>query len=323
MSFQQIAGQEQAVRMLRRSLASGRLAHAYLFHGPAGTGKRKAARTLAQAVHCLELADDACGTCAECRKIEHGNHPLVQWIEPEGTGIRIEQIRRLQKDYSYRSAEGRPKVYILVHADRMTTEAANSLLKFLEEPEANVLAILLSDNGHAVLPTLRSRSQWVRFVPMSPRNMLAALAEEGHPEPLIRSAVHLASGIDGARELIQLNEFAEVRNVVIKLMQASRPGAASLIIQSDLVKAGLAEHAGMAIDLILLWLKDLIHLLAGRRGSVVFVDHIGQLERQARTREMAWWIGCMEYAFRTKRMLRTHVNPQLALEQLIIRIQGG
>lgn len=322
MSFQSIIAQDQAIGMLRSSLRNQRLSHAYLFSGPSGTGKRRAAMAFAQAIYCTELDDDACGHCIECRKVEHGNHPDLQLVEPDGQFIKIDQIRTLQRDFAYRTSGARHKVYVIVHADRMTMEAANSLLKFLEEPTHAVVAVLVSDNGHAVLPTLQSRSQWVSFVPMSPKAIYATLKAEGATDALALPAAHLVSGIDAAREIIQLNWFAEIRNVMIKLMKEclNGPASASIAIQTMVIKTELSDRVDTLLDLLVLWFKDMINVQSGRREQLVFVDQEDWLARQAYTREASEWIECMEVALDAKRRLRSHVSSQLALEQCFIRI---
>ncbi len=97
MPFTSIRGQQHAKRLLQNGLRSDTLSHAYIFTGPVGTGRKKMAFALAQAVYCTGMKDDACGTCLECRKVEHGNHPDLHWIEPDGASIKIEQVRELQK----------------------------------------------------------------------------------------------------------------------------------------------------------------------------------------------------------------------------------
>jgi DNA polymerase-3 subunit delta' len=322
MSFQQIAGQDRAVRTLQNSLRERRLSHAYLFSGPPGTGKRRAALCFAKAIFCLRQGDDACGQCPECRKVENGNHADLLIVEPDGQFIKIEQIRSLQRGFSYRTSNGRPKVTIIVHADRMTTEAANSLLKFLEEPTDNAVAILISDNGHAVLPTLQSRSQRIDFVLVPPRLICEALRQEGCPEELARPAAHLVSGLDAAREIVQFNGFAGIRSVVIQLMKehVSDPARASIAVQNDVIKQEWADRLDLVLGLMVLWFKDMIHIRSGRRDRIVFADQAEWLAKQAYTREPSVWIACMEHVLEAGRRLKSHVSAQLVLEQLLIRI---
>jgi len=322
---QDIPGQERAIGILRSAMRSGRLSHAYLFSGPAGTGKRRAAEWFAQALFCETLVDDACGQCLECRKIAHGNHPGLHFIEPDGTSVKIDQIRELQRDFAVRADTGKPHVYIISQAERMTAEAANSLLKFLEEPSSGTIAVLLSDNGGALLPTLQSRCQRIAFLPVSPETVRETLIREGAAPELAAAAAHVAGGLHGARNYIQLPAFAEIRNIVVQLMKegAGRAGAASLLIQQRIVKGGLAEHAETVLDLCLLWFKDMVNIQAGRADRLVFADEREWLTRHAFSKDVRYWIRCIEAAIDAKRKLRAHVQPQLALEQLMIRVQGG
>ena len=131
MTFARILGHERQKDILRRALAGGRLAHAYLFEGPEGVGKRLMALALVRAVFCPE---GGCGVCAACRKVDHHNHPDLHLLEPDGTLIKIEQIRAIQKELSYRPLEARKKVCLIDSADRMNQAAGNALLKTLEEP---------------------------------------------------------------------------------------------------------------------------------------------------------------------------------------------
>lgn len=325
MSFHMIHGQEHAKRMLQNGLKLGKLSHAYIFSGPAGSGRKEMARKLAQAVFCTEKDDDACGGCLECRKVEHGNHPDLHWIQPDGSSVKIEQIRDLQKQFAYRSKTDQKKIYVIEQADKMTVHAANSLLKFLEEPGADVIAILITENGQALLPTIKSRAQWIPFTPRSKEEMTELLCKEGLPSELVRPAVHLAAGLDAARQLIQGNWFAEARNVMLQLARETltRFPHALLTAQQQVIKTELVERIPVILDLWLLWLKDMIHLRYGRKESVIYIDQAEWMATHAMSRETSYWVSSMEHVLELQKRLRFHANPQLALEKLMIDLQGG
>ena len=136
----QTVGHDWAVTLLRRSLAGGRVAHAYLFSGPPQIGKTRLALELAQALNCAQ-PDPPCGRCPSCLKIARGTHPDVRLVEGEGAGgsLKIDQVRALQREAALAPYEGRYRVFILRQMDRATLEAANCLLKTLEEPPGHVV----------------------------------------------------------------------------------------------------------------------------------------------------------------------------------------
>lgn len=324
MSFQEFTGQRRAVQVLQNALKRNSLAHAYIFSGPVGTGRKRMAVTLAQAVYCLQQDGEACGECLECRKVENDNHPDFYWIEPDGATIKIDQIRELKRKFGYRATHASTKIYVLNNAERMTVQAANSLLKFLEEPVAKVVAILIAENGQALLPTIRSRAQWIPFLPMSPLRMAEILINEGYPHDLVRSAVHLSAGLEAARELIQLNWFAETRNIVIQLAKASQddPVSALSMIQHQVMKGEAAAHLSEMLDLWILWYKDMINVTLGRTDQVVYKDQLGWLEKHRFSCSIQGWIEIIEKIMEFKRRLRYNVNSQLGLEGLAVSIKG-
>lgn len=322
MSFEHIQGQKLAKQMIQNGLRSGRLSHAYLFHGPVGTGKMQMALSLAKAIFCERMQDDSCGACVSCRKFANENHTGLHIIKPDGNTIKLEQIKSLQHEFSFRADEDQARVYIIEDTERMTTEAANRLLKFLEEPLSHIYAILMTTNGQAVLPTIQSRAQWIPFTPMSREHMLAELIAEGHPEVLVLPAVHLATGIERARELIQNNGFAEIRNVMIQLAKASVSSfaAASIIAQERLFKSDLADKINTLLDLFVLWYKDMLHIQSGRKQQIVFIDEIDWLSQQAFSNDVQHWIHCIEQAVETQKRLRSNTNAQLMLEHFMSQV---
>jgi len=176
-----------------RALSEGRTAHAYLL---VGEGAEFAAREFLLQLLCESSGGKPCRECSSCRKLLHGSHPDVRWVEAERGGARIgiDQVREVQKDARFQPLESRYKAYVLPEAERLTPEAANSLLKILEDPPEYVLFLLLA-RGLRLLPTILSRCQIVRIRPFSARQLAEALSRQGYSEDEIRYGLRLARGI--------------------------------------------------------------------------------------------------------------------------------
>jgi DNA polymerase-3 subunit delta' len=327
MGFQDIALQGRAKSLLQHALRSGKIAHAYLFAGPSGSGRRETAKAFAQALLCEHRGngDDACGECLACRKAAHGNHPDLLFVAPDGASVKIDQIRELQRELSYRSAASGYKVYIIEDAETMTVQASNSLLKFLEEPPSPVVAMLLVPSAQATLPTIVSRTQLIPFVPGDREALEAALVAEGKPPLLARAAVHLSSGLAASRQLTEENWFAEIRNVVIQLGREipSRFSAAMLLAQQQIFKADLAEHVDTLLQLFALWYRDRIYAMTGRQSQLVFADQADWIANHAWTKPIETWVSAMEAALAAARRIQANVSPQLALEQFLVNVREG
>jgi DNA polymerase-3 subunit delta' len=172
MKFSEIIGQETVINILKHEFINGRNYQSYLFTGPEGVGKKNTAIALAQLINCTRLPDtddpdrlDSCGECVSCRKISQLIHPDVEiiTIEEKHKEILIEQIRELQRKASLKPMEGRRKVYIIDDADSMNRDSANCLLKTLEEPNEDVVVILLVRNLYGILTTVRSRCRIMKL----------------------------------------------------------------------------------------------------------------------------------------------------------------
>ncbi len=173
--WDELVGQRTVADHLATAVRAGAVSHAYLFVGPAGAGKKSAARALACAILC---DDDACGACAICRRVKRGVHPDVHVIAPEGAATyMVEQIREIIHDVNLAPVEARHKIYIVEAADSFNDGSANAFLKTLEEPPDDVVVILMATNFEAVLPTVSSRCQIVRFRRIAPADAIAALVE--------------------------------------------------------------------------------------------------------------------------------------------------
>lgn len=326
MAWSELKEQPRVSELLAASLRNDRLAHAYLFVGPRGTGKMRVALHLAQSLLCRERPNDACERCVNCRRIAGGNHPDVVVIQPDGASIKIDQIRALQKEMAMRSLESVHKVYVIEHVDKMTVQAANSLLKFLEEPPSGVVAVLLTENSHVLLPTILSRCQVISFTPLPAELLASRLTAEGIPSGLAYLACHITTDLVDARKLSQADWFAQLRNEVIQLSQDWRQrgtyalyGIQELFAKHEKIK----EELPLFLDMLILWLRDVLYVQVGRNAQLIYRDQEEILKRQATAWTQAELLKGIELAIDTRNRIERNANPQLALERLVLQLQGG
>ena len=173
--WEELVGQRRVADHLAAAVRRGAVSHAYLFVGPAGAGKKSAARALACAVLC---DDDACGECPACRRVKRGAHPDVRVVSPEGAATyMVDQVREIIHDVHLSPVETNRKIFIVEAADSFNDGSANAFLKTLEEPPGDVIMILLATTYDGVLPTIASRCQVVRFHRMVPEEAIRLLVE--------------------------------------------------------------------------------------------------------------------------------------------------
>ena len=165
-TFDEVAGQEHIVKTLKNALATGKLAHAYLFAGPRGTGKTTMAKLLAKALNCDEGIGHQCNECKNCKAIIEGTHPDVLELDAASNNG-VDEIRDLIDKVKYGTILGRYKVYIIDEVHMLSTGAFNALLKTLEEPPEHVIFILATTEPHKILPTILSRCQRYDFTKLS------------------------------------------------------------------------------------------------------------------------------------------------------------
>ncbi len=229
MSFKALRGQQRAVSFLRSALEGDRLAHAYLFSGPAGVGKRLLARELAKAVLCSSGNHDGCDQCRSCHAIDSGNSmefteiPAVDEkknrrpLSDADRIIKVASVRALEEEFYLSVANGRMRVALLPGAERMNEEAQNALLKTLEEPAGSRLMILTSSNPDALLPTVISRVGRVRLRRLSDQEVATFLVEEKGISPETAAVTAAASGGSIGQALAaDLEEVSAIRDFVIR-----------------------------------------------------------------------------------------------------------
>ena len=320
--------QPVVLRMIRNSLIKQRVAHAYLFEGLRGTGKKDIGLLLTKALFCESLIDGykPCETCHNCRRINSGNHPDVHLVEPDGLSIKVEQIRNLQAEFSKKGVESAKKVYLIVHADKMSISASNSLLKFLEEPSTQTVAFLLTEQPQRMLPTIVSRCQILTFQPLSPNVMVKQLIENGVQPGKAPLLAQLTNNLEEALELNVDEWFAQAQKIVVKLYEVLKKGSleAMVMLQSDWFQHFKEkEQIHRGLDLLLLIFKDLLYIQLDKEEQIVFKGESERLKQFALTTSRRRLTDTMSAILEAKRKLDANMNPQLMMEQLVLKIQEG
>ena len=206
-TFEEVAGQKHIVKTLKNALATNKIAHAYLFCGPRGTGKTSMAKLLAKALNCEEGLGHQCNHCSNCLAVSDGSHPDVIEIDAASNNG-VDEMRDLIEKVKYSPIKGRYKVYIIDEVHMMTSGAFNALLKTLEEPPAHVVFILATTEAHKVLPTIVSRCQRYDFSKVDDEDIIKRLkeifAKENitYEEDALKSITTLADG--GVRDALSI-----------------------------------------------------------------------------------------------------------------------
>jgi DNA polymerase-3 subunit delta' len=327
MPFAGILGQERAVARVRRAWVAGRLPQAYCFAGPSGIGKRTTALALAQAVNCLAPvaggtgADDACGACVACHKIGGGLHPDVVEVRPEGkTVITIDQVREVTGRATLRPYEGRRPVWILDPADLMQEPAANALLKTLEEPAGASLFVLVTAAPSALLPTILSRCQVVRFDPLGEGHLREILAGRGRTPPTrLRRRPSPAAG--GARPGLDVAEARATRErLVAQVWDALDSPVAILKCAEELARDRAALEA--ALTILAGFTRDLgVAKMGGTSAPLVSADRQPETARLAAGYPLSAILDIFAAQIEAQRAVARHANPRLTAERMLLRMR--
>lgn len=329
-----IFGQDHLLKQLEPSLRLGRQSHAYLLSGPPHVGKMALAINLAQAVNCLEGNAIPCGSCTQCTRIAQGHHADVRILAPgqgeEGrsarTVIGINEIKEILRRVNLNPYEGSCSVVILDGAESMSDEAANALLKTLEEPPPQVMFLLLTANESSVLTTVRSRCQTLTLVPLSKDQMEERLVTDRQVTPeqaeqlfrLSRGCLGWAiSALDDAQVLEQRQADLE------KMQETLDAGLETRFTYANEVASLFSSDRDAAKALLALWLRWWRDLLLIKEGAEVFLhnaDHADALRSQASSLSTAQIVQFINRLMQTLSNLDSNVSPRLAMEVLMLNL---
>lgn len=317
--------QPAIMQRLQRIIEHGELAHAYLVVGPSGTGKTTLAQWLAMRLFCPHAKNgQPDGTCPECTRIATGNHPDVLVAEPSGRQIKVDTLRRIKAEFTKSGLEGNKKVFIIKDADKMTVSAANSLLKFIEEPGKGIYILLLTTNRNAILPTIQSRTQLIELQPLSPARLAHALQDAGVPKELRPVVVGLTDSVSKAKDLLVNDWLPKAYQAVVDWYRQVAGGNMMAYVLIDTEMMPLAddrEHQLLLLDLMMLIWRDTMLVAFSRDSSQLHFTNQVQLMKQTVSHfPPDKVLAASQLTLGTYQLMASNVSFQNVAERLTIQI---
>ncbi|MDA0264635.1 MAG: DNA polymerase III subunit delta' [Chloroflexi bacterium] len=329
-----VFGQDILLRRLELSLRQRKQSHAYLISGAPHVGKMALAINLSQAVNCLEGPGVPCGSCVQCTRIAQGLHADIRTLAPgrgedarsPKTVIGIDQVREVQHWVSLNPFEGSCSVVIVDGAESMSEDAANALLKTLEEPPAQVMILVLTSDEHALLSTVRSRCQTLTMAPMSKEGMVDRLvnAHQVAPEQA-EQLFRLSRGCMGwAIRALNDSQVLEQRQADLeKIRETLEAGLETRFTYANEVASLFGSDRDAAKDLLALWLRWWRDLLLIKEGAEEFLhnsDHADSLRSQASGLNTPQIVRFINHLMTTLSSLDSNASPRLTMEVLMINL---
>jgi len=324
MTFESIIGQERAIRLLRRMLQNGRLAHALLFTGIDGIGRQTTAKALAMALNCADPAGvSACGVCRSCQKVISGNHPDVIIVRPSGAFIKIDQARALRKNLRFAPLERGRRVIIVNDAQTMNAEASNAMLKILEEPPNDTHIILTASQTTDLLPTIVSRCQNIHFRPIPVATIAEVLVARGNLDQDTATALAiLAKGSLGRVLSADAKKWMAWREQLLgRVASVAKESIQELFVFAEALahdKANLED----ALDMMTTWFRDVL-VCKFQPEKVLNGDFMESIRGASKEFSVNEILEKMAAVFAAQWAILKRANPRLALEVMMLRLRSG
>jgi DNA polymerase-3 subunit delta' len=334
--FDSIIGQKNPIRLLKKLLRNGTLPHALLFTGIEGVGKRSAAAETAMALNCADPKADprgrrdpsrACGTCTACRQIQANSHPDIFTVTPQNNLLRIDQIRQLIQTLAMKPFSARHRVVIIDRAQTMNPEAANALLKNLEEPPQQTTLILTAPHRSELLPTIVSRCRQIAFAPLSPEDLQGLLVDRLAMEPKQAQTIGaMAGGSYSKARMLADESWQDQRGWILRAAGLSGPGdlnhrPATLALEFSAQLAQHKEKISELLDIIKIWIRDLA-IRPYQPERIINGDREALIDAVRSDVESARLLDLWDAVEKAQKDIAARANLRLTLDVMALRMAG-
>ena len=308
--------QPVVTKLLKSEFDQNRLVHLYMFSGPRGSLKMDAAVYFAS----LVLCDDGgnCGKCAECTALSQSQNPHFFILSAIDDKIKKEQISDLEKEFAY--SDEHVRVFIIQDIEKTTLTAANNLLKFFEELRPNVYGILTTSNLEAVMPTIKSRAQVVKFLPISPNIISDALIKKGIDEEKAQVIAQISSNISDAINNAQNEDIIKMIEIVKKINVAIENGSNGHLEyekESLFIKSLDKDKKKLLLELVVIMQRDKINYMLNRKNHICFLQTLEFSNIRLSGKEE---LDIMNVLLKFKQRLNSYANTDMVFTQMFVEI---
>lgn len=301
--------QKIACQIMLNSVLKNKIGHAYLIESNGYDKKNEITLSFAKLLLCPNHYTDnqKCNNCSQCQNIDKNIFSELKIIEPDGLWIKKEQLEELQKEFSTKSILANRKVYIIKQADRLNTQAANSILKFLEEPEDNITAILVTDNMYQILNTILSRCQIITLKSVNKYNNTNMLNSIKHNIQFEIEDEKLSEIIEKIIEFIKYYEKNKI-NTILKTQK----------LWHNFIKE--KNEIMLGIQLMILFYKDVINYKIKEKIEI-FLDYKNEIVNISNQNTISNLNKKIQILLKTKDKINYNINSQLLMDKLIIELE--
>ncbi|MEY8411417.1 DNA polymerase III subunit delta' [Lachnospiraceae bacterium 62-26] len=325
-SFKDVVGHNDIINYIRNAVSMDQVTHAYILNGERGAGKKLVAKLFATTLLCEEGGPDPCNRCHSCRQAEGGNHPDIIWVTHEKpNSISVDDIReQVNNTIMIKPYQGPYKVYVIDHADIMTPQAQNALLKTIEEPPQYAVIMLLTENAEMLLPTIASRCvmlklRYIRDV-LIKKYLMETLKVPDYKADMCTA---FAQGNMGRAIMLANSEhYNEIREEAVQTLKYIHEMELNEVIQAVNRISSYKLEISDYLDIMVVWFRDVLLYKATRDVDVVvFKEELDSIREQARKSSYEGIQLIITSFDRAKERLKANVNFELVIELLFLTIQ--
>lgn len=308
--------QQIVYKILKTSIKKDEFSHAYLFETNNNPDASRLINAFVKTLLCTNKYTNRenCGNCHQCEVIDSGNFPEIKVINPDGLWIKKEQLKQLQSEFSEKAIIGNKRIYIINHAERLNTQASNSILKFLEEPEDGIIAILKTDNTYNILETIRSRCQIIRL-----KNI-----QKPSNSPLETIKNILYRNRENSEEIIKNEETDnKIGKVIDFIKYYENHHMDTILYMNKLWHDNIKTKDEMldAFDIMIMYYKDVLNLKIGKNLEIFKEDNtMINIKKQNQIENIYNKINIIS---QKKNYIKNNANTKLLMDKLIIDLEGG